>query len=368
MLKKTVSVKTNVKRLLLIVFFILSVLNKKGVAGSRILAVFPSPARSHQIVFRALTNALLERGHSLTILSPDIIKSNNPNLTQIDLSSSYEIINRDWNVAEIREKDVSILTFARLLVKTSHQIMEAQLSNYGVQAMINNRDEYFDLVIVELIGFTPVLAFGEYYNAPVIGISSLDSYHCGHEAVGNVFNPIAHPELILKKQHNLNLYDRMFSVITMLYIKFVQFPQQYAAFDKLTQKYFGKNTSSSFELNKNIDLLFINTNPALGFVRPLVPKTIQLGFLHIRPPQPLPNELQHYLDNSKNGVIYVSFGTIVKSSRMSWAKLNMFLNTFRKMKYDFLWKWETDYLDNKPDNVRIMKWLPQQDLLGERFS
>lgn len=33
------------------------------------------------------------------------------------------------------------------------------------------------------------------------------------------------------------------------------------------------------------------------------------------------------------------------------------------MPYKILWKFEDDQLENKPRNVQINKWLPQQDLL-----
>lgn len=336
------------------------------VTSSRILAAFPTPARSHQIVFRAVTDALIERGHHLTILttSPYDAKGH-PNVTQIDLSASYDIIAREWDVAETRERDISIMEFAQRLIVTSQMVMEQQFSNIEVQNLINDRNEYFDVLLVEIIGFTPMLAFGEHFKVPIVGISSIETIHSGHEAVGNVVNPIAHPEMILKKTEDMNFFERCLSVIVMLYLKFVQLPLQYQGYDQLTQKYFGRNASSSEDLNNQIDLLLINSHPALGFVRPLVPQSVQLGFLHIKPPQPLPSDLQAYLDNSKHGVIYISFGSIVKSSTISEQKVNIFLNAFRSLKYDVIWKWETDVLRNKPDNVKIVKWLPQQDLLGK---
>lgn len=46
-------------------------------------------------------------------------------------------------------------------------------------------------------------------------------------------------------------------------------------------------------------------------------------------------------------------------------KKNAFLNVFRRLKLTVLWKWEDDQLDNKPDNVIIRKWLPQNEILGK---
>lgn len=40
------------------------------------------------------------------------------------------------------------------------------------------------------------------------------------------------------------------------------------------------------------------------------------------------------------------------------------IDTFAELPYKVLWKFEEDELKNKPKNVKISKWLPQQDLLG----
>lgn len=49
---------------------------------------------------------------------------------------------------------------------------------------------------------------------------------------------------------------------------------------------------------------------------------------------------------------------------MPKEKLDMFLNTFKKLKQRILWKWEDDNLPGKPNNVMTAKWLPQTDILG----
>jgi glucuronosyltransferase len=39
------------------------------------------------------------------------------------------------------------------------------------------------------------------------------------------------------------------------------------------------------------------------------------------------------------------------------------LNVFRKQNLTVLWKWEEDHLENKPNNVFVRKWLPQNEVL-----
>lgn len=40
------------------------------------------------------------------------------------------------------------------------------------------------------------------------------------------------------------------------------------------------------------------------------------------------------------------------------------MNAFSELPYKVLWKFEAEEMEGKPDNVKISKWLPQQDVLG----
>lgn len=51
---------------------------------------------------------------------------------------------------------------------------------------------------------------------------------------------------------------------------------------------------------------------------------------------------------------------------MPESKRKMLLNVFSKLKQQVLWKWESESMPNLPANVKLSKWLPQQDLLGHK--
>jgi glucuronosyltransferase len=53
---------------------------------------------------------------------------------------------------------------------------------------------------------------------------------------------------------------------------------------------------------------------------------------------------------------------------MKNATTKAFLEAFSKLKQRVLWKWETDSLPEQPSNVKLDKWLPQSDILGELIS
>lgn len=74
--------------------------------------------------------------------------------------------------------------------------------------------------------------------------------------------------------------------------------------------------------------------------------------------------MQKYLDEAKYGAIYFSLGSNLHSADIPKEKLEMIINTFRKLPEKILWKYEENHLPNKSDNILIQKWFPQNDLLG----
>lgn len=71
------------------------------------------------------------------------------------------------------------------------------------------------------------------------------------------------------------------------------------------------------------------------------------------------------LDASKNGVIYLSFGTNVVPSMLSREKIESIIRVLSELPYNVLWKYDKDILPGKTDNIYIRKWFPQSDILSK---
>ncbi|VDM27447.1 unnamed protein product [Toxocara canis] len=73
------------------------------------------------------------------------------------------------------------------------------------------------------------------------------------------------------------------------------------------------------------------------------------------------------MDESTGGVVLVSFGTVVLSSRMPPEVKSAFVSTFRHFpEITFVWKYEVDdEVASDLPNVVKRKWVPQGDLLGK---
>ena len=63
-------------------------------------------------------------------------------------------------------------------------------------------------------------------------------------------------------------------------------------------------------------------------------------------------------------VVYMSLGSIAKSNLMPVHHKKTIVQTFSKLPYKLLWKFEDDSLGELPGNIMIRSWMPQQDILG----
>lgn len=61
-------------------------------------------------------------------------------------------------------------------------------------------------------------------------------------------------------------------------------------------------------------------------------------------------------------------GSSVKAANMPEHLRRMLVETFARLPYRVLWKWEAGSIgmDDLPTNVKLSRWLPQQDILGHR--
>ncbi|KAL7047614.1 hypothetical protein ACKWTF_003055 [Chironomus riparius] len=144
--------------------------------SAKILGIFPTPSISHQFVFRTLMKDLADRGHELVILTPVPFKTDNPNVTQIDLHSSYEILRREFNFVDIKNNNVDEAGVFSHFFPVMMNYFEEQLSHPEVKKLIADRNSnHFDVIIMEVLTNYPMLAFAEIFDAPVIEFTSVDT-------------------------------------------------------------------------------------------------------------------------------------------------------------------------------------------------
>ncbi|XP_018572801.1 UDP-glucuronosyltransferase 2B7 [Anoplophora glabripennis] len=331
---------------------------------ARILGVFQMPTVSHQSVFQSLWKELSLRGHDVTVVTPYPLKDPRlVNLTEIDMSYASDSMKRHGFQFFMR-KEFAVHTKIPKIFAINYDAADAIFSNTEFIKIYNNSNEKFDVILVQTYISPIMYSLGYKLGAPVIGVASMGGYVGSHYAMGNPNPPSLYSEMFLPYNGKLTFYERFCSTLYYIWLRFYLTFVAIPRCDEIARKYLGNDMPYMGEIEKNLSLLFLTTNPIFYPPRPTVPTIIPLQRLHIKPPKPLPKDLQTILDNAKNGVIFFSLGSNVQSVNMP-DRLRIVLNeAFSELPYTILWKYESVDLPGKPSNVIIKKWLPQQDVLA----
>lgn len=188
--------------------------------GSRILCVFPVPFREHQIIYRPLIDGLAANGHSLVVLTTDPVDKHTlkGDIKQIDLSFTYKLQILD----NLKDTTLSGSEMLRTVFSTMREISVAELQSTQIQNLINDENEKFDAIIVEWsTGISMMNGFSFKYKSPLIGISSGGALINSHQSMGNPIHPIAYPNILLPFTDDLNLLQRIASVVFTFWYRLV---------------------------------------------------------------------------------------------------------------------------------------------------
>ena len=118
------------------------------------------------------------------------------------------------------------------------------------------------------------------------------------------------------------------------------------------------------EIEAKASAVLAQGNPlVMRGLRPVPPNLVYCGMMQCRPAQELPEDLKQFMDSATEGVLYVSFGSVLQGSQVPKDKKAALLAAFGKLKEKVLMKWESDHLDGKPDNMMVKSFLPQQVIL-----
>ncbi|XP_034662757.1 UDP-glucuronosyltransferase-like [Drosophila subobscura] len=353
---KSLGLKTSFAALLLLCLL-------SCVSAYNYLVVLPTAARSHYHVGSALAKGLAAAGHQVTIVSPFPLKKPIKNIKDVGVPGMLTAMQGNMKNLLTSSKDPII----QQIVNFHHMglnITEYLLSDPAVVELINSKQN-FDAVITEVFLNEAHFGLAEHFNAPLIGMGTFGAISWNTDLVGTPSPPSYVPHALLKFSDHMSLVERVanlaFVTYEHLFLNFYYLPLQEAIY----RKHFPNNKQDFYEMRKNTALVLLNQHVSLSFPRPYSPNMIEVGGMHInRKRQPLPKDIEEFIEGAKHGVIYFSMGSNLKSKDLPLEKRQALLDTFSQLKQRVLWKFEDTDLPGKPKNVFISDWFPQDDILA----
>ncbi|KAK8404010.1 hypothetical protein O3P69_000225 [Scylla paramamosain] len=318
----------------------------------KILVLIPVAFKSHRNVFLPLVESLADRGHKIVMLVslPPVFK--HPNVTEINFEVPIPHIN-----FFVEGKFLgSLPAVGEKLPKMARDLYQLP----SVKMLYEKRKE-FDLIIVDHM-FNEV-GYPFLHEVPFITIATPGMDYRQSAFLGNVLNPSYAPHLLHSFPLPLSLWQRIKN--TFMHIYLAIFWRSWAVVPLIQ-----KEISAQFpdlppllDIERNQSLTLMNTHFTITTPVPLLPSQVEVGAMHCRPGEPLPQDLESWLTGAgSTGVIYFSLGSVLRGE-IPPEYLQFFLEAFQRLPQRVLWKYEGQ-LQGAYDNVRISSWFPQQDILA----
>ncbi|KAL6445606.1 hypothetical protein ACFW04_000852 [Cataglyphis niger] len=141
---------------------------------------------------------------------------------------------------------------------------------------------------------------------------------------------------------------------------------------QIAEQYIGHEIKPLHKLEKNIFILLVNTYSVFEPGIPLPPNAIEIGGLNGQTIQTdeetvaYPDNIRKFLDEAENGAIVISLGTNVNWKSIGLDKLKAVIQALSKLKQRTLWKLDIELSFQLPNNVMIVKWMPQKEILTHK--
>ncbi|TMW45600.1 hypothetical protein DOY81_009321, partial [Sarcophaga bullata] len=231
------------------------------------------------------------------------------------------------------------------------------------QALLNRN---FDLAILD--GAFPECALGMVYQykIPFMYMNTVGFYTGSLAKSGNPGSYAVTPNFYTGFTDNMNLLERAMNTGVQIFSdimhKFVM-----AFVYRVMKQHFGTQIPHPYEISKNVSFILQNGHAVVSYPRALNPNVAEVACIHCKPAKPLPRDLEDFISSSgESGFIYVSMGSSVKAANMPIILRRLLVQTFARLPYHVLWKYEGHpaELEGLTSNVKLSRWLPQQDILG----
>ncbi|KAG2468411.1 UD2C1 glucuronosyltransferase, partial [Polypterus senegalus] len=133
-------------------------------------------------------------------------------------------------------------------------------------------------------------------------------------------------------------------------------------YSEVCLRYFGPDVNIN-TLIQSADIWLTRVDFVFEFPRPTMPNVVYVGGFQCQPSKPLPSDLEQFMESSgEHGVIVMSLGTLVNNLPKDIA--NHIAAAFAQLPQKVIWRYTGETPSSLGNNTLLVKWIPQNDLLG----
>ncbi|XP_048810191.1 UDP-glucuronosyltransferase 1A3-like isoform X20 [Lagopus muta] len=336
-------------------------------AGGKLLVV-PVDG-SHWLSMREVLEVLKQKGHEIVVVSPEINLQIKPSrnfimktyavpFTQEEMDGYFQAFLKEaFEVGSFLERFHAVRERLRTLFDLGFITCEELLNNKELIRYLEQSN--FDAVFTD-----PALPCGaivaEHLSLPSVYL--LRGIPCGldFEATQCPNPPSYVPRLFTDHTDHMNFLQRVKNVIfdtsNLFLCDFL-----YKPFEKLASEFLQRDVTM-LDLFRKASVWLLRYDFVLEYPRPLMPNMIAVGGVNCAHKQ-LSQEFEAIVNASgEHGIVVFSLGSMV--SEIPMKKAMEIADALGSVPQTVLWRYTGEAPPNLPKNVKLVKWLPQNDLLA----
>ncbi|XP_078047528.1 UDP-glucosyltransferase 2 isoform X2 [Augochlora pura] len=337
--------------------------------GYRILGLFPFNGKSHFMMFEHLMKALARKGHQVDVVSTFPLKKPYPNYNDAIVLSPARVYMNNLTFQTMQEKLIPSMSYA-IGVLAGNKVCET-LSDPKIRELVTNppKDPPYDAVIVQVFGAHCYFAIGHLLKVPIIGVASAILYPWHHDLIGNPHNLAYAANNLITLPENMNFWQRTYNFLHSTYheLNFLHYSKPQT---EIARKYLGDDIPDVRTLEKNLSMILVNSHLSMNGIKAMTPALIEVGGLHVTEEGvELSPSLEKWMNESTNGFVYFSFGSMVKIESFPMKHLEIFYKSLGKIApVRVLMKIPNpnELPPGLPKNIHTSPWIPQVKVLKHR--
>ncbi|CAI5672437.1 unnamed protein product [Oreochromis niloticus] len=321
---------------------------------------------------KIILEQLHSRGHNITVLRSAkswYILNNSSIYTSINISTLEDESDINYynkmiqDVMECRTYPTFIRTFCQQYLITSMLDQGHKILARSVATIIEDtafiqklQDTKFDLMLTDP-GLTIGVLLGTYLKLPMVFIYTGE----GHFTIAP--SPMSYVPVPGSELHDqMDFLERIKNMLHYLYSAIEQHLIINPAYSDLLQRHFPPGTDL-LSLQRRADIWLFRADFVFEFPRPTMPNVVYVGGFHCKKAQPLPAELEAFVQSSgEHGVVVMSLGTLI--SVLPRKVTEAIAAAFAELPQKVIWRFVGEKPSSLGNNTLLLEWLPQNDLLG----
>ncbi|XP_051256873.1 UDP-glucuronosyltransferase 1A1-like [Dicentrarchus labrax] len=324
---------------------------------------------SHWVGVKALAQEMGRRGHQVTVVIPEINVRMGPGKHYdtvtypvpyekvfIDsvMSSHKDIMKKSAQpfVEKIRKRFSQIQKITNFIHTTAESLL------FNASLISHLAQQGFDAVLTDPMVPTGSL-IARKFGVPTVNL--LRGIPCSLDvtSAGCPSPPSYVPRFFTGYTDKMNFKQRTINTLVAL-LEPLMCRLLYWHFDHIANQFLGEEVGIAEVLSESA-IWLLRTDTIFEVPRPLMPNMVQVGGINCNMRNPLPEDLKSWV-SGEHGFIVFTLGTMV--SDMPEETTAVFLEAFRQIQQKVIWRYTGQVPGSVPENVKMMEWVPQNDLLA----